>query len=64
MMDVLNDEGLSVGGLTTDQVGEAAFNAGIKVFELTPQRASLEDVFMDLTADSLEYGHKVTEPPS
>lgn len=52
-----NDEGLSVSGLTSDQVGEAAFAAGITVWELTPQRASLEDVFMDLTADSLEYGH-------
>lgn len=52
-----NDEGLSVSGLTSDQIGEAAFAAGITVWELTPQRASLEDVFMDLTADSLEYGH-------
>ncbi len=64
VVETLNDEGLSISGLTTDQVGEAAFDAGIKVFELTPQRASLEDVFMDLTADSLEYGHKATEPPS
>ncbi len=52
-----NEEGLSVSGLTSDQIGEAAFAAGITVWELTPQRASLEDVFMDLTADSLEYGH-------
>ena len=54
----MNDAGLSVAGLTSDQVGEAAFAAGIVVHELTPQRASLEDVFMDLTADSLEYGHR------
>jgi ABC-2 type transport system ATP-binding protein len=51
-----NDRGVTVSGLTSDQVGDAAFKAGITVFELTPQRASLEEVFMDLTADSVEYG--------
>ena len=58
VVEPVNDAGLSVAGLTSDQVGEAAFAAGIVVHELTPQRASLEDVFMDLTADSLEYGHR------
>jgi ABC-2 type transport system ATP-binding protein len=57
----MNDNALSVTGLTSDEVGEAAFHAGIAVHELTPQRASLEDVFMSLTADSLEYGHKTVE---
>jgi ABC-2 type transport system ATP-binding protein len=52
----LNDEALSVTELTSEQVGRIAFDAGIAVFELTPQRASLEEVFMDLTADSVEYG--------
>ena len=56
VVESVNDHGLSVSGLTSDQVGQAAFNSGITVFELTPQRASLEDVFMDLTADSVEYG--------
>jgi ABC-2 type transport system ATP-binding protein len=50
------DKSLTVSGLTSDQVGEAAFKAGITLFELTPQRASLEEVFMDLTAESVEYG--------
>ena len=54
------EQGLNVSGLTSDQVGEAALSAGIAVYELTPQRASLEDVFMSLTADSLEYGHHDT----
>ena len=56
----VNDNALNVSGLTSDQVGDAAMAAGIAVHELTPQRASLEDVFMNLTADSLEYGHKGT----
>ena len=51
-----NDDGVSVGGLTSDQIGQLAFDAGITVFELTPQRASLEEVFMDLTAGAIEYG--------
>jgi ABC-2 type transport system ATP-binding protein len=52
----MNDEGLSVSELTSDEIGQIAFDAGIALFELTPQRASLEEVFMDLTADSVEYG--------
>src|ERR1035437_883231 len=63
-VEALNDNGLNVAGLTSDQIGEAAFAAGIVLHELTPQRASLEDVFMDLTADSVEYGHKNVEPTS
>ena len=59
----INDNGLSVTGLTSDQVGEIAFGAGVVIHELTPQRASLEDVFMDLTADSVEYGSHPTGAP-
>ncbi len=58
----INDKGLSVAGLTSDAIGRAAFDAGIAVLELTPQRASLETVFMDLTADSVEYGGSTLEP--
>jgi ABC-2 type transport system ATP-binding protein len=61
-VEAVNDNGLNVAGLTSDQIGEAAFAAGIVLHELTPQRASLEDVFMDLTADAVEYGHKNMEP--
>jgi ABC-2 type transport system ATP-binding protein len=51
-----NDEALSVSDLTSDQIGQIAFDTDVVLFELTPQRASLEDVFMELTADSVEYG--------
>jgi ABC-2 type transport system ATP-binding protein len=47
--------GLDVSGLSAEAVGEAAFNAGIMVSELTPQRASLEEAFMEMTHDSVEY---------
>src|SRR6204780_3411612 len=51
-----HDHELTVGQLTSDEIGQAAFAAGITVFELTPQRASLEDVFMELTAGAVEFG--------
>jgi ABC-2 type transport system ATP-binding protein len=52
----VNDEGLTVSNLSAEQVGQIAFDAKVVLFELTPQRASLEEVFMDLTSDSVEYG--------
>lgn len=55
-----NDEALSVSDLTSDQIGQIAFDADVVLFELTPQRASLEDVFMELTADAVEYGSSGT----
>jgi ABC-2 type transport system ATP-binding protein len=51
-----NDDGITVSNLSAEEVGNVAFDAGIVVYELTPQRASLEDVFMDLTSDAVEYG--------
>ena len=51
-----SDTTISVSGLASDDVGQIAFNAGVVIHDLTPQRASLEEVFMELTADSLEYG--------
>jgi len=56
VVELASDTALSVSGLTSDEVGEAAFAAHIVIHELTPQRASLEEVFMDLTAESVEYG--------
>jgi ABC-2 type transport system ATP-binding protein len=44
-----------VTGLPTAQVGEIAAGASLTLHELTPVRASLEDAFMELTADSVEY---------
>lgn len=51
-----HDDELTVSLLTSDEIGQAAFGAGITVLELTPQRASLEDVFMELTAGAVEFG--------
>ena len=41
--------------MTSDEIGIAAAAAGITVLELAPQQASLEEAFMDLTWDAVEY---------
>jgi ABC-2 type transport system ATP-binding protein len=46
---------LQVRGLTEDQVSDIAFAAGIRVHHLAAARVSLEQAFMELTADSVEY---------
>jgi ABC-2 type transport system ATP-binding protein len=46
---------IEVHGLTAPQIGEAAARHGIVLHELTPQQASLEDAFMDLTRDDVEF---------
>ncbi len=49
------DGALTVRGLTAAQVGDIAFERGVRLHELTVVRASLEAAFMELTADSVEY---------
>lgn len=46
---------LVVTGATARDVGAAAGAAGITLYELAPQSASLEEAFMELTRDSAEY---------
>jgi ABC-2 type transport system ATP-binding protein len=46
---------LHVRGLTAEQIGAAAWQARLPVFELTTQHASLEEAFMQLTDDSVDF---------
>jgi ABC-2 type transport system ATP-binding protein len=46
---------IEVRGMTTEEIGDLAFGEGIRLHELTTVRASLEEAFMELTADSVEY---------
>jgi ABC-2 type transport system ATP-binding protein len=46
---------LIVSGLSSAEIGALAAAQGAVLTELTPQRASLEDAFMELTADSVEF---------
>jgi ABC-2 type transport system ATP-binding protein len=49
------DGELTVTGLSAGQIGRAAGAAGITLLELTTQQASLEEAFMDLTRDAVEF---------
>ena len=46
---------LQVQGLSAEQVGTAAWQARLPVFGLTTEHVSLEEAFMQLTEDSVEY---------
>jgi ABC-2 type transport system ATP-binding protein len=53
---------LDVQGLRAEQIGDLAAANGIAIHELTPQQASLEDAFMDLTRDDVEFQAHDLEP--
>ncbi|MGV9712578.1 ABC transporter ATP-binding protein [Gordonia sp. NPDC003424] len=46
---------LTVADATTEQVGDVAGHAGITLHELMGEHASLEDVFMSVTASAVQY---------
>ncbi len=47
-----NDHALLAHGTTSDRVGDIAFAAGIPVHELAAEGSSLEEIFLELTADT------------
>jgi ABC-2 type transport system ATP-binding protein len=54
----VRDEGdgsLLITGLTPARVGDLAFENSIRLHELAPARASLEEAFMELTAGAVEF---------
>ena len=48
-------DSLTVEGLTAAEIGDLAARGGLRVHELAPITASLEDAFMELTQDEVEY---------
>ncbi|MFI1781179.1 ABC transporter ATP-binding protein [Streptomyces rubiginosohelvolus] len=79
LRDVLHQEGftavetsggvLEIDGATTEELGELAARHQVVLHELSSQRASLEEAFMQMTASSVEYhAHSerdpVAEPPA
>jgi ABC-2 type transport system ATP-binding protein len=51
--------GLEVFGMDAAAIGELAASRFIALHELSPQRGSLEEAFMKLTQDSVEYSASV-----
>jgi ABC-2 type transport system ATP-binding protein len=65
------DGALRVTGATAAQIGDLAAPQGIRLHELGQERASLEEAFMDMTRDSVDYtadarspGAPVPRPPT
>jgi ABC-2 type transport system ATP-binding protein len=52
---------LTVTGLSSGEIGKVAAEAQIALIELTPQQASLEEAFMELTRDAVEFGTPMDE---
>jgi ABC-2 type transport system ATP-binding protein len=46
---------LEVTGVTSDEIGYRASNHGVTLLELSPVHVSLEEAFMALTHDAVEY---------
>jgi ABC-2 type transport system ATP-binding protein len=53
------DGSMLVSGMDSTEIGELALADRVVLSELSPQRVSLEDVFMELTRNSVQFG--VTE---
>jgi ABC-2 type transport system ATP-binding protein len=59
------DGSLLVTGIDRAAIGDVALAAGVALHELASIQASLEDVFMDLTSDAVDYhGGALPEQPS
>jgi ABC-2 type transport system ATP-binding protein len=58
-----DDGTLAITGATSDAVGELARANGLSLQELSVQRASLEDRYMELTRDAADYRAGSGNPP-
>ncbi|GLY94099.1 multidrug ABC transporter ATP-binding protein [Actinoplanes sp. NBRC 103695] len=53
---------LEVSGLDAERIGELAARAGLTLHELSPRQPSLEEAFMALTHDAVEYTATAARP--
>jgi ABC-2 type transport system ATP-binding protein len=61
----IEDDGtLTVRGKSHQEIGELAAQHAIVLYELTPQSESLEEAFMELTENSIEYHGSVAKSPN
>ena len=50
-----DDGALRINGLPLPQISELAHNAGVRLWELSPHQASLEEAYMRLTQGAVDY---------
>jgi ABC-2 type transport system ATP-binding protein len=55
---------LTVAGLDAARVADLTADRGLRLYELVPQRNSLEDLFIELTRDAVEYAAADRRPPT
>ena len=60
MSGVQDHELLEVTGLPARDIARTALDNRIMVYELTPLQASLEEAYMELTKDEVEYHSLIT----
>ena len=53
--ETIDMNAVMVTGTTADQIGDAALAHSVALHELAPQQVSLEDAFMRITRDAVEY---------
>jgi ABC-2 type transport system ATP-binding protein len=61
-VDPVEPSVIEVHGLSSEQVGTVAAENGIVLYELSPQTASLEEAFMELTRGEIEFHANETPP--
>jgi ABC-2 type transport system ATP-binding protein len=59
-----DDGSIVIAGLDTSRVGDLAYDNAIRLHELAPVHASLEQAFMELTAASVQFHAGLPEQPA
>ncbi|OEV24756.1 multidrug ABC transporter ATP-binding protein, partial [Streptomyces nanshensis] len=54
-VDWTGPDALAVGGTSVEDVGDLAHRAHVRLHELRAEEASLEEAYLRLTSDSVEY---------
>jgi ABC-2 type transport system ATP-binding protein len=60
---IRSEDTVEVTGMTADEIGTRAWSANLRLYELAPVMASLEEIFMDLTRDSVDYHGSTGDQP-
>ncbi len=65
LVEMASDGAVGVRGWSAADIGDLAARLGVVLHELSPQTASLEEAFMELTRDSVEFrGEAVAASPA
>ena len=59
-VELQENELLEVTGLDPRRIARAALDNHVMIYELTPLQASLEEAYMELTKDEVEYHSLIT----